>query len=185
MDSEPPDIWKRFDTNVVTHSAAHHIVAIATLLERNGYARVSDVARTLNITRGSASLTLKTLREKGLVEEDENRFLRLSDRGEAIATAVVGKKRLIHKFFCDVLGVPEEAAEVDTCKIEHLVGPRTSRQLARFLHFVESDDPRAKEFLGAWVKCKASRAGGPDSQPAYDPDGVSEMRAEEKQQPDA
>ena len=185
MDSEPADIWKRFDRNVVTHSAAHHIVAIASLLERNGYARVSDVARTLNITRGSASLTLKTLREKGLVEEDENRFLRLSDRGEAIANSVVGKKRLIHKFFCEVLGVPEEAAEVDTCKIEHLVGPRTSRQLARFMQFVESDDPRAKAFLDAWVECNASRDTGSDSHPAWDDDCVSERCTEEKQQPDA
>ena len=117
MEPETSDIWKEFDRNVVSHSAAHHIVAIAELRERNGYARVSDVARALNITRGSASLTLKVLKQKGFVLEAENRFLKLSEKGETVANTVIGKKHLIHRLLCEVLGVGEAAAEVDTCKI--------------------------------------------------------------------
>ena len=47
------DAWKEFDQNVVSHSAAHHLMAVDDLVQRLGYARVSDVARRLSITRGS------------------------------------------------------------------------------------------------------------------------------------
>ena len=75
------DSWKEFEHNPITHSAAHHLVAIAELLEKFGYARVSDVARLLEITRGSVSVTLKGLKQRGLVTEDGRRFLGLSDDG--------------------------------------------------------------------------------------------------------
>ena len=44
---ETMDSWKEFEQNAVSHSAAHHLVAIAELLSEYGYARVSDVARLL------------------------------------------------------------------------------------------------------------------------------------------
>jgi len=79
------ETWKAFEQNPITHSAAHHLVTIAELLEEYGYARVSDVARSLHITRGSASITLKNLKARGLVTEDDRRFLGLSDEGMEIA----------------------------------------------------------------------------------------------------
>jgi len=144
------DTWKQFERNPITHSAAHHIIAIAELHESLGYARVSDVARVLNITRGSASLTLKALRQRGLVAEDENRFLMLTEAGEAVAHAVRGKKFLLQSFLHNVVGVPAETADEDTCKIEHLVSNETANRLARFLRFVTSTDARAAAFLAAW-----------------------------------
>ena len=69
------DIWKQFEENGLTHSAAHHLLAVIELREKRGYARVTDVARLLNITTGSASTNLKILRQKNLIIEDENRFL--------------------------------------------------------------------------------------------------------------
>lgn len=144
------EVWKQFDENPITHSAAHHVMAIAELREEHGYARVSDVAKTLNITRGSVSLTLKTLKQRGLVEEDENRFLLLSTVGEALAAGIRGKQFLTQKFFVEVLGVPEEQARVDSCKIEHLVSHETAKKLTGFLRYIESGDPRADEFMLGW-----------------------------------
>ncbi|MFQ5655792.1 MAG: metal-dependent transcriptional regulator, partial [Planctomycetota bacterium] len=115
------DTWKDFDQNPVSHSVAHHLVAIAELLEGFGYARVSDVARRLEITRGSVSVTLKGLKQRGLVTEDERRFLGLSDEGWRIARSVRAKKQVMKALFVQLLGVGEEQAERDTCKIEHLL----------------------------------------------------------------
>jgi Mn-dependent DtxR family transcriptional regulator len=78
------DIWKEFDQNVVTHSAAHHLMAVDDLLQKLGYARVSDVARRLNITRGSVSISLQPLKRAGLLLQDENRHIRLSERGQIL-----------------------------------------------------------------------------------------------------
>jgi DtxR family Mn-dependent transcriptional regulator len=160
------DTWKQFERNPISHSAAHHLIAIAELLESAGYARVSDVARTLNITRGSASLTLKSLKQRGLVGEDENRFLKLSAEGEKVAKAVRGKNFLLRSFLHTVLGVSSGAADEDTCKIEHLVSNETADRLASFLRFISSGDPAAAAFVRAWGRFKEPCDHDPEGCPA-------------------
>lgn len=127
------DVWKQFEENNITHSAAHHLLAVLELRSSRGYARVTDVAKYLNITTGSASTNLKSLRAKGLVSEDDNRFLALSPEGEALARAVVTRKKLFQRFLVDVLKVSPEQAEIDACKTEHLISAETTRKLEKFL----------------------------------------------------
>jgi Mn-dependent DtxR family transcriptional regulator len=127
------DVWKKFEENSITHSAAHHLLAVRELRESRGYARVSDVARHLNITTGSASTNLKNLKNKGLVIEDENKFLALSDEGTELTTAVLKRKNVFHSFLVDVLKVSPEQAEIDACKTEHLISGETARKLEGFL----------------------------------------------------
>ncbi|MCB0332566.1 MAG: metal-dependent transcriptional regulator [Bdellovibrionales bacterium] len=127
------DVWKQFEENNITHSAAHHILAVKDLRESRGYARVTDVAKYLNITTGSASTNLKNLKNKGLVIEDDNRFLALSTEGRSLAEAVLLRKQLFFQFLIDVLGVSPEQAEIDACKTEHLISGETAGKLQKFL----------------------------------------------------
>lgn len=126
------DTWKKFEENDITHSAAHHLTAILELREKRGYARVSDVARHLNITTGSASTNLKNLKHKNLILEDENRFLLLTTEGEAIAKAVNERKDKLVKFFVEVLKVTPDQAEIDACKTEHLISAEVAMKLGAF-----------------------------------------------------
>ncbi len=146
----PSDIWKSFEGNEVTHSVAHHLTAIGELLERRGYARVSDVARHLNITRGSASLTLKTLKERDLVREDENKFLRLSEPGQRVVDTVKVKRATVRKFLHDVLHVDAKQAEIDACKVEHLLSRESCERLLHLVRFALSGQPVSGDFLNAF-----------------------------------
>lgn len=137
------DVWKKFEENNITHSAAHHLLAILELREKRGYARVTDVARELNITTGSASINLKSLKAKNLIVEDENKFLALSDEGEKLARAVLDRKQIMYQFLVDVLQVSPEQADIDSCKTEHLISGETARKLT--------------EFIANYDKTKASR----------------------------
>lgn len=163
---EPMDSWKEFDQNPISHSVAHHLVAIAELHEEFGYARVSDVARRLEITRGSVSVTLKGLKQRGLVTEDGNRFLGLSETGSAIAESVRARKQVMKKLFEDVLGVDEERADVDTCKIEHLISNLTASKASRFVRFVQSGGKEAAAFLKAFNGFDQPCGGDPASCPS-------------------
>jgi DtxR family Mn-dependent transcriptional regulator len=127
------DTWKEFEHNQTTHSVAHHLMAIYDLLNEHGYARVTDVAKRLNITRGSASLTLKAIKEKGLVLEDENRFLLLSDDAKKMVEKIKDKNHIIYTFFTNVLNVDNEQAEIDSCKIEHLISDEVIDALKKHL----------------------------------------------------
>ena len=127
------DVWKEFEDNALTHSAAHYLMTIKQLREEFGYARVTDVARRLNITRGSCSISLKPLKKRGLVVEDANKFLQLSDHGQRLAETVEVNDKMLERLFRDVLGAEPDQAEVDACKIEHLISLETSQRLASFL----------------------------------------------------
>jgi|APSaa5957512493_1039668.scaffolds.fasta_scaffold00467_5 Mn-dependent DtxR family transcriptional regulator len=125
--------WREFEQNPVSHSAAHHLTTIQWLLDDQGYARVSDVARHLGITRGSVSVTLKGLRQRGLVVEDDHKHLSLSEEGIQIARGIRTKRILIQALFREVLGVPDEVAEQDACKVEHLISDQTAEAAGGFL----------------------------------------------------
>ncbi len=144
------EVWKEFDQNEISHSAAHHLMAISELLHQKGYARVTDVARHLGITRGSVSITLKALKERGLVREDENKFLQLSEEGKSLVQGIQSKRRVLIKFFQDVLGVDAESAEIDACKVEHLISHETGEKLLAFIKFLFSDDEKARSLLRAF-----------------------------------
>jgi Mn-dependent DtxR family transcriptional regulator len=141
------EVWKEYEANLLTHSAAHYLMTIQELLDRNGYARVTDIAREMNITRGSASISLKPLKKRGLVVEDDNKFLQLSKEGRVLAETVARNDELLEIFFRDVLGVDPEQSEIDACKIEHLLSIDTSMKLAHFIECVRSGKKPVKDFL--------------------------------------
>lgn len=143
-------VWKEFEENELTHSMAHYLMAIAELHKAQGYCRVTDVARDLEITPGSASVSIKALKARGWVEEDHNRFLRLSAEGERIAADVHVNNRALVAFLNEVLGVSEQQANVDACKLEHLVSRETRGKLLSFLHFIHGNHKGVPEFLESW-----------------------------------
>lgn len=144
------EIWKQFEHNEITHSAAHHLMAIDDLVHKYGYARVSDVARRLNITRGSVSISLQPLKKAGLILQDENRHLQLSGAGRELVAAIKTKRLLLQRLLHEVLGVDAVQAEIDACKLEHLISNETAQRLVSFLRFFDSDHKRARQFLEAW-----------------------------------
>lgn len=143
----PEKIWKQFENNPLTHSAAHYIMAINHLLKEQGYARVTDVAERLGITRGSCSLSLKPLKRRGLVLEDKNKFLQLSDDAQIMAQHIDTNESLLEMLFTDVLGVSRDQAEIDACKMEHLLSPEVSAKLAVFIKYIKAKPPTVTSFL--------------------------------------
>jgi DtxR family transcriptional regulator, Mn-dependent transcriptional regulator len=131
MDSTT-EVWKEFSENEITHSAAHHLLAIYELHQKRGYARVTDVAKFLDITTGSASTNLKSLRSKGLIDEDDNKFLSLSEEGKRLAEAIMDRRGVLEEFFIKVLNISEHQAGVDACKTEHLLSSETTKKMREF-----------------------------------------------------
>jgi Mn-dependent DtxR family transcriptional regulator len=141
------EVWKLFEDNTLSHSAAHYLTTIHELLEEHGYARVTDIAKRLNITRGACSISLKPLKKRGLVVEDHNKFLQLSDEGRRLAIRVERNDELLEILFRDILGVDPDQAEIDACKIEHLLSIESSIKLASLIEFIKSDHPAVNPFL--------------------------------------
>lgn len=142
------ETWKEFEANELSHSAAHHLLAIHELGQQyGGWARVSDIARHLGITRGSVSINLRALKKRGLVETDEHHQVSLSAGGLNIVHGVMAKKAAVKAFLQQVLGLSEDLADVDSCKVEHLLSQATGERLILFIRFLMSEKPLARELL--------------------------------------
>jgi DtxR family Mn-dependent transcriptional regulator len=142
------ETWKEFEANELTHSAAHHLLAIHEIgAPYGGWARVSDIARRLNITRGSVSINLRALKKKGWVLSNEHHLVKLSPKGLRVVHSVMAKRVIVKTFLRDVLGVSEAQAEIDSCKIEHLISHSTGERLVQFLQFLTSGAPVSRQLL--------------------------------------
>jgi len=140
------DVWKQFDDIELTHSSIHHLMAVHHLVKENGYARSVDISRFLNLTRGSTSITLHKLIQKKYLERDGNKFYRLTQKGNELISGVLNKRFIIKQFLRDVLHLPEDIAEADACKIEHLLSRNTGKKLLSFMGYFLSDNAKARDF---------------------------------------
>lgn len=148
------EVWKHFAEHLVSHSMAHYLTTIHDLRSRQGYARVSDVAKELDVTKGSASVQVKHLKEKGLVAEDENRHLQLTEEGDVVARQVMYTRHILIRLFHDILGVDSHIAESDACKVEHLLNPETCNHLLTLVRLLGSESGIAGKFLEEYREFK-------------------------------
>lgn len=128
--------WKVSEQTPVTHSMGHYLMAVRDQLRDKGYARVTDISTRLDVARSSVSVMLESLREKGYLTKDENHFFQLTNRGEQVARQVYGNHLLLETFLHEILGVEQETALLDACRMEHLLSRDSSRRLLCFLHYL-------------------------------------------------
>ena len=140
------ELWKKYDEVELTHSSVHHLMAMHELLKKHGYVRGVDVANQLNISRSSVSITLKKLKSKGYISEDENRFFQFTEHGQELINSVLSKRRIIQSFFRNVLNLSAALAEAEACKIEHLLDEQTGQKLMSFMGFFMSGEIEAEAF---------------------------------------
>lgn len=154
--SSPSRLWRAFEANEITHSAAHYLLAVAALGRSGREPRAADVARHLGVSRAAASLQLRSLQEAGLLELDPAQRLHLTRSGSNLVARVAGKREVVRVFLADILGVRPETAAVDACKVEHLLSEETSAALVRLIRFLRSSHPAARAALSAFHETVAA-----------------------------
>ena len=100
--------------------------------ERHGYIRSIDVAEQLGVTKPSVSYATKQLRENGYITMDHANFIVLTDAGMEIAQRIYNRHKVLTDFFIR-LGVSEENAREDACKVEHDLSEETFGALCRHI----------------------------------------------------
>jgi Mn-dependent DtxR family transcriptional regulator len=138
MTSDP--IWREFERNEISHSAAHYLMTLSIFLESGFEPKSADLARQMGISRAAVSAQLKMLISHGFVELNEERRLLLTRKGQSMVRRLNGKRLRIETFLRDFLGVSKRAAAMDSCKIEHLISEETADALGRLQSLLDSTD---------------------------------------------
>jgi DtxR family Mn-dependent transcriptional regulator len=154
MSAQPP-LWRAFEDNEITHSGAHYLLAISSLAKWGKAPRASEVARRLGVTRAAASLQLRALQQHGLVDLDDQQRLHLSAVGANLVARVASKHEVLLVFLGELLGVRAGTAELDACKVEHLLSEETGAALVRLIRFARSGQPEAQAFLAEFRRATA------------------------------
>jgi DtxR family manganese transport transcriptional regulator len=109
-----------------------YVEIIADLLEREGEARPTDIARRLGVAHATAIKTIARLKRDGLAHARPYRGVFLTEAGLAMARRVKARHQTVAAFLV-ALGVSAEVAEADAEGIEHHVSDETLAAFERFL----------------------------------------------------
>ena len=109
-------------------SAEDYLEAILVLKERLGLVRSIDIVNELGYSKPSVSVAMKKLRENGYIEMDEGGYISLNPAGLEIAQKIYDRHRILTQALM-ALGVSEETAAEDACKIEHDLSDESFRQI--------------------------------------------------------
>lgn len=109
-------------------SAEDYLEAILMIQLEKGHVRSIDVARKLNYSKPSVSRAVNLLRDNGYLQMARDGMLELTETGRAIAETIYERHILLTKWLVS-LGVPEELAAEDACKMEHDVSGITFEKL--------------------------------------------------------
>ena len=105
-------------------SSEDYLETMLILKEKLGYIRSIDVAEHLGVTKPSVSYATKRLRENGYITMDKDGLITLTDTGLSIAQNMYTRHKQLTQFLL-ALGVSEETAREDACKIEHDISDET------------------------------------------------------------
>ena len=117
----------------IHQSAEDYLEKILMLNERLGYARSVDIANELKVTKPSVSVAMKRLRENNYIEMNRDGHITLLPAGRAIAERIYDRHKVLSALLRK-LGVSDETAALDACKMEHVVSDETFSAMCRYVH---------------------------------------------------
>ena len=102
----------------IYESAEDYLETILMFCEKNGSARSVEIAGHLGVSKPSVSVAMKRLRENGYIHMGDDSRITLTELGEEIARRILRRHRLLTDLLIR-LGVSEDTARADACKMEH------------------------------------------------------------------
>ena len=104
----------------IQESGENYLETILILKKRNGSVRAIDIANELNFSKPSVSKAMSVLKEAGQVKVDRLNQILLTDTGLKLAEKVYEKHLVLTEYLISI-GVSEETAAKDACKMEHVI----------------------------------------------------------------
>lgn len=105
---------------IINESAENYLETILILSNKLPVVRSVDVANELDFKKSSVSIAMKNLKSNGHITVTDAGFIYLTESGREIAEKVYERHRFISSWLIS-LGVPEDIATEDACKMEHII----------------------------------------------------------------
>lgn len=131
-----------------SQSAEDYLERIHELIEEKGYARVVDIASSLEVKQASVTSMVQKLGELGYVKYEKYRGLLLTDKGLEVARRIQQRHETLSRFF-SLLGLDPKTQQADIEGIEHHLSAETVACLADLAQYFEDNPAVLTAFLNS------------------------------------
>ena len=116
----------------IYESSEDYLERILMLENEIGSVRSIDIANSFSYSRASVSRAMKILKESSCITINERGIIALTQKGRAIAMAMLERHELMSDFLKS-LGVSEKTALDDACKMEHAISDESFEAIKEYL----------------------------------------------------
>lgn len=117
-------------------SGEMYLETILILSRKTNFVRSIDISEYMNFSKPSVSRAIGLLKEGGYITVDGGGYITLTDAGEEIAGKIYERHNVLTDFLKKI-GVDDETAAADACKIEHNICDKTFDALKKHLKTLE------------------------------------------------
>jgi Mn-dependent DtxR family transcriptional regulator len=129
-----------------SESTEDHLERIQELVDQKGYARVSDIAASLKLSRSAVSNMVRRLARRGYVNYEKYRGFTLTAEGRAVARHIKVRHETLAELL-QLLGLSPETVEQEVEAIEHHLKPETLSIFSKLVSFWRARPETLKSFL--------------------------------------
>jgi len=122
----------------LTPANEDYLEAILILENRGEKVKSVEIAKFLNVSKPGVNKAMNILKANNLIEKDDYSDIYLTKKGRNLAEQIYSRHTLINRFL-RLLGVSSEVAEVDCCKIEHILSEETLEKIKSFVQKNKKD----------------------------------------------
>lgn len=120
---------------MTTRNMEDYLEAIWNLQDKKGYVKAKDIAERLEVSRPSVSGMIKRLSENNYILYEKYGGIVFTEKGKKLAQKIKKRHNLFVEFL-KIIGVSEQNAQTDACRLEHDVSPETITCLLELVEFI-------------------------------------------------
>ena len=118
-------------------SGEMYLETIFVLWQKNSVVRSIDIAEHMNFSKPSVSRAVALLKKENYILVDSEGYISLTDAGLKLAQSIYERHTVLSKVLI-MLGVNEETAAEDACKIEHVISEETMDAIKKYIQKQEN-----------------------------------------------
>jgi len=124
-----------------------YLEAVGDLVRQTGSARVRDIAARTSVSMSTVTTSLRQLSRAGLLHYDPYELVRLTRRGQELSEKIRSRHDALAQFLVEVLQVDARTADVNACRLEHVVDDEVLGRLSLLGEFI-----RTHRRAGGWLE---------------------------------
>ena len=117
---------------ILLESGEMYLETILVLSKKMNAVRSIDICTEMGFSKPSISRAMHLLKDGGYIEIDESGFITFTDLGREIAEKIYERHTVLTAMF-KAIGVDEETASEDACRIEHVISDKTFEAVKRHM----------------------------------------------------